>query len=101
MFLCLCCCLNRCCWGQVASGSRGNVHSHRSSTGFDISQDTARAVKGSYTGHPLCNYGTVVPQMSNCTRVDFMLSTLAPLYLVIYWYVKEQVGNNIVVEGKC
>ena len=24
-FLCLCCCLNRCCWGQVASGSRGKV----------------------------------------------------------------------------
>ena len=24
-FLCLYCCLNRCCWGQVASGSRGKV----------------------------------------------------------------------------
>ena len=24
-FLCLCCCLNRCCWGQVALGSRRNA----------------------------------------------------------------------------
>ena len=24
-FLCLCCCLNRCCWGQVESGSGGKV----------------------------------------------------------------------------
>ena len=97
-----CCCLNRCCgvkWRQEAAvryhaqkGAAGtpldDVHLHRSSTGFDISQGTAKAVKGPYTGRPLYNYGTVVTQIANCTPANFLQSTLAPIYLVKYWYVK-------------
>ena len=45
---------------------------------------------------PLYNHGTVIPQIANCTPVDFLQSTLAPLYLAKYWYVKEQLGNSIV-----
>ena len=75
-----------------------DVHSHRSSTGFDIPQGTARAVKGPYTGRPLYHHGAVVTQIpvANCTPVNFLQSTLAPLYLVKFWYVKEQVENSIV-----
>ena len=78
-----------------AGTPRDDVHSHRSSTGFHISQGTAREVKGPYTGRPLYHHGTVVPQIANCIPVNFLQSTLAPLYLIKYWYVKKK-GNSIV-----
>ena len=71
-----------------------DVHSYRLSIGFDISQGTARAVKGPYTGRPVYNHGTVVPQIANCIPANFLKSTLAPLYFVRYCYVKEKQGNS-------
>ena len=79
-----------------AGTPRDDVHSHKSSAGFDTSQSTAGVVKGPYTGRPLYNHGTVVPRIANCRTVNFLQSTLAPIYLVKYWYVKEQLGNSIV-----
>ena len=61
-----------------------SVHSHRSSTGFDIPQGAARAVTGSYGGRPLYKHGTV---QWFYRWQSAHSSTLAPLYLVKYWYV--------------
>ena len=37
-----------------------------------------------YTGRPLYNHGTVVPHIASWTPVNFLQSTLAPLYFVNY-----------------
>ena len=72
------------CYSEGLAAGRGSteslkfvdpsVHSHRSSTGFDIPQGAARAVTGSYAGRPLYKHGTVVLQVTKCPLVNFLRS---------------------------